>query len=563
MGSTIGRSGSRQANFEAGGLGDSGRLCSDLGTRGQFGQTCRQENSGLCSPLAFPGATPCRHRIRQYLFPIMKQHVFKRSRTVDGLRVRAKTYSGRYRLDGDSKDTTVALGVTDKQVAQSRLTEIVRQAEREREGLASPARQIETVQAPLNAVVEEWHSYLVAKGRKPHHCGVSKLTMGVLIRECGWKRVGDVTPDSLMSWLCVPRGRAAKTLNEYIGCVRSMMNWLVRSGRLPSNPLASVEKVETRGRQVRNRHAFTHEEFLKLIAVAGPADRVLYATAYYTGIRRGELRTMCWGDLNLSADSPSVTVLAEYAKSKTRADLPLYGEIREMLVAHFNSCDSPRPSDRVFVVTRTLERFYRHLKLAGIPKVDERGKTLDFHSLRHGLATRLASLNVPLQIAMKLMRHSDPKLTAKVYVDQASLPLMSAISLLPGMSNGKSLSPHSSLDLGATGDFGSHAVATIAPDFFTQCTLNEELSRHLTPFVATCQMEPLVGFEPTTCSLRMSCSTPELQRRKLLKFNHLREEFTPAFQFASHFKVTKSIGKLRSEGDRRKTPAPGTVKDSR
>jgi len=24
--------------------------------------------------------------------------------------------------------------------------------------------------------------------------------------------------------------------------------------------------------------------------------------------------------------------------------------------------------------------------------------------------------------------------------------------------------------------------------------------------------EPLVGFEPTTCSLRMSCSTPELQR---------------------------------------------------
>ncbi len=26
------------------------------------------------------------------------------------------------------------------------------------------------------------------------------------------------------------------------------------------------------------------------------------------------------------------------------------------------------------------------------------------------------------------------------------------------------------------------------------------------------KLEPLVGFEPTTCSLRMSCSTPELQR---------------------------------------------------
>ena len=28
-------------------------------------------------------------------------------------------------------------------------------------------------------------------------------------------------------------------------------------------------------------------------------------------------------------------------------------------------------------------------------------------------------------------------------------------------------------------------------------------------------MEPLVGFEPTTYSLRMNCSTPELQRRLL------------------------------------------------
>ena len=35
----------------------------------------------------------------------------------------------------------------------------------------------------------------------------------------------------------------------------------------------------------------------------------------------------------------------------------------------------------------------------------------------------------------------------------------------------------------------------------------QTMSRLLKP------MEPLVGFEPTTCSLRMSCSTPELQRR--------------------------------------------------
>ena len=32
-------------------------------------------------------------------------------------------------------------------------------------------------------------------------------------------------------------------------------------------------------------------------------------------------------------------------------------------------------------------------------------------------------------------------------------------------------------------------------------------------------MEPLVGFEPTTYSLRMNCSTPELQRQLPLNDN--------------------------------------------
>ncbi len=31
--------------------------------------------------------------------------------------------------------------------------------------------------------------------------------------------------------------------------------------------------------------------------------------------------------------------------------------------------------------------------------------------------------------------------------------------------------------------------------------------------VVAARLEPLVGFEPTTYSLRMNCSTPELQRR--------------------------------------------------
>jgi integrase len=66
--------------------------------------------------------------------------------------------------------------------------------------------------------------------------------------------------------------------------------------------------------------------------------------------------------------------------------------------------------------TNNLARVFRRtLKTAGIERVDDRGFVLDLHSLRHTYGTRLSRWQVGLTQAQKLMGHSDPKLTAKVY----------------------------------------------------------------------------------------------------------------------------------------------------
>ena len=49
------------------------------------------------------------------------------------------------------------------------------------------------------------------------------------------------------------------------------------------------------------------------------------------------------------------------------------------------------------------------------------------------------------------------------------------------------------------------------PKSHRKCTRGFSLNRSNSPNPLI-RKEPLVGFEPTTCSLRMSCSTPELQR---------------------------------------------------
>lgn len=75
----------------------------------------------------------------------------------------------------------------------------------------------------------------------------------------------------------------------------------------------------------------------------------------------------------------------------------------------------------------------RDLNAAEIEYKDEDGRVLDFHSLRATTATLLARANVPLTIAQRILRHSDPKLTANVYSKLELFDLSAGIQSLPGI----------------------------------------------------------------------------------------------------------------------------------
>ncbi len=429
----------------------------------------------------------------------MKQHVFKRSRTVGGKRIRAKTYSGRYRLDGDLRDTEVPLGVTDKQVAVSKLADIVLLVQMERQGLASPARQVETVSAPLKVLVREWVVNLAARKRKPHYCGIMEKFMGVLMRECRWSTVADITPESFNDWISRNGHKAPKTLNEYLGCARAFLNSLVKAGRLRSNPLISVAKCETRGQKVRDRRPFTHAEFLRLMEVAPFERKIVYAVAYYTGLRRDEADSLVWGDFDF--ETGFVTCPAEHVKNRENQPLPLPADLREMLLAHWEASGRPGEAVKALKLPYRTAAMYRDFKAAGIAQKDARGKIVDFYSFRHSFAQRLKESGVPFAVAMRLMRHSDPKLLASVYGDQDAYALADHAAKLPGMSNGIQWSPDSSLDSGVSGQNVANPVAKKTREPLTESSLIEALRRALSHLGAMGQMAPAVGIEPMGTAL--------------------------------------------------------------
>ena len=57
------------------------------------------------------------------------------------------------------------------------------------------------------------------------------------------------------------------------------------------------------------------------------------------------------------------------------------------------------------------------LREAGISVEDERGRIVDFHSLRMSYITALGRTGTPLVIAQALARHSTPVLTSNAYSD--------------------------------------------------------------------------------------------------------------------------------------------------
>jgi integrase len=358
----------------------------------------------------------------------MIQYVFIPKRN-DRKNVHSKPcYSGRYKLDTMLKPVTVQLHTTDKRIAQEKLQAIVDDLQREEAGIVMPRAIRDAAVRPLREHLETFTADLQARGRSKKYVENVKNWITRLLNACGWEMAKDVTPHSFIAWRS-GRSAASKTLNEHLNAINALLNWMQRTGLLLANPLLSVGKVETRGREKRIRRALTDDEVQRLLNVS-PRRRVVYLTALLTGLRRAELKALRWGDVHLDAPRPFLSVRASTTKNHKAATLFLRDDLAHALRAQ----RPPEVSDAMRVFRKGVPRMrtYRaDLVAAGIAYEDSQGRRADFHALRHTLATNLSRSGVAPRVAMELMRHSDMRLTAKTYTDAALLPIADALDKLP------------------------------------------------------------------------------------------------------------------------------------
>src|ERR1035437_10141218 len=364
-----------------------------------------------------------------------------------------RLWRGRYRLAGMPKPIEVPLRTADKQVAQTKLLNIVKEAEQERAGIIAPKSLRDGAQRRLKEHLADYTRDLEKLGRDSMYVYNVEKLVERLLAECNWDFPMDVTADSFQGW----RGnqdKAPKTLNEYLSTMGAFLNWLVCNKRLMANPLISAQRVETRGKERRKRRALTHDEVCRLLHVAGHY-RIVYLTALFTGLRRAELAKLVWDDVHLEAPKPFIAARASTTKNHEDAILWLHDELAAVLRSHRPK--NPASSDPVFPEMPRMDHLKAHLRAAGIPYIDDQGRQADFHSLRHTFGTNLSLAEIPPRLAMQLMRHSDMRLTMNIYTDATQLPTAGAIDKLPRFNvSGPQIGP---LSLGASSPEESQPVA--------------------------------------------------------------------------------------------------------
>ena len=383
-----------------------------------------------------PGAERCRHKgapAVKYTDARSRKHVRLVHRDKAGkLTDNMECEQSRWWMKWTLPDGTVRRerGYTDRQATEAEAARREQEAQLARAGVLAVDEA--HLSAPLQAHIDTYVADLERAGRTEHYHGVVRARLLAMAHGCGWETLRALTPDSLTAFLVGLRRQRCevRTVNDYLAMAKRFCRWCIETRRLAGNPLASVRKTASDRDGTNDKSALTPEQAVSLIE-ASRHHGLLYLVALRTGLRRGELRDLQWGDLFLDGPEPRIQLRATATKSRRADSLPLRADVasalREARPANVT------PTDRVFRRLPKMSSFRRDLDRAGIPHHDERGKRVVFHSLRVTFCTWLAKSVREPRVAMQAMRHRTMALTMQYYTDPRLLDTARAVDALPDL----------------------------------------------------------------------------------------------------------------------------------
>ena len=216
----------------------------------------------------------------------------------------------------------------------------------------------------------------------------------------GGKRLSEITPILIEEYKS-ERLKAVKpaTLNREMNCLKHMFTKAIQWDKIGVSPAASVKLMRVNNVRVR---FLSREECQVLYNACSVQLRPIVLFALHTGMRRGEILSLAWEDVNL--DRRLIRVM--HTKNGEPRDIPMSEEVSQLL-RELEVCGTQvftRPGGQAIRDLRT--GFANALKRAGITN-------FRFHDLRHTFASHLVMNGVDLLTVKELLGHKSIDMTLR------------------------------------------------------------------------------------------------------------------------------------------------------
>lgn len=217
----------------------------------------------------------------------------------------------------------------------------------------------------------------------------------------------------------IATGRSASTVANAIKPVRAIYRRALDRDEVGINPTTGLRLPAIRSKRAE---VVDPETAARLLAVLGPDDRVIYATAFYAGLRAGELQALRWSDVDLAGGVIRVERSWDKVEGEqdpktrhSRRAVPLIPTLRDELLEH-RLRQGREGRGLVFGKTETSP-FVHTALLARVKRIwkDEGLAYVKLHDARHTFASLLIAAGEDPKRIQSYLGHSTITVTFDVY----------------------------------------------------------------------------------------------------------------------------------------------------
>jgi integrase len=251
-------------------------------------------------------------------------------------------------------------------------------------------------------------------------------------------KVSEITTRAVADWLkslrTIDRQRGRGNLSAWtrrgaLTTLRVVLRFAADEGYVQANPVDSLSRRQVPEPDEREVRVLDGKEVGRLLEHAPERSRLMLTVKAFTGLRSSELRGLIWTDLDL--ESGKLTVQrqidsedrGERVALKTpaaRRTLPLRPQdvhaLRDQYAARAEWTDTEgfvfQRDGRRVAHGQLADDFATAVKAAGI---DDHGKRLTPHSLRHGYGSMLIAAGRDVVRVSRRMGHASVAITLRVY----------------------------------------------------------------------------------------------------------------------------------------------------